>query len=279
MYKKYIKIILSVIIIGYISFCCAVYFYPQYFFYEPSQEHPNLSEAKAKGFNAQEVNYNSADGTKLYGWFVKPQKDQKVIVYFHGNSYNIGAFYNKLIPFIENGYGVFIGEYRGFGGIKGVINEKNIAADANAAITYLHSLGYKNSSLIIYGMSLGSYSAINTVANQGKEESFSALILEVPFDSLINVVKERIPNIFPFNFIIKDKYDNIDNVVQIKLPVLVMGAENDTVVPISRAKNLYQYINSTKAMIIYPEANHSDLYDNQNYQDILYWLKNNEKAK
>ena len=279
MVKRYIKIILLLIVVIYVLFCATVYFYPQYFFYNPSSKHPDLSEAMAKGFTAQEVVYASADGTELYGWFVKPHANKKIIVYFHGNSHDIGKFYNKLIPLINEGYGAFIGEYRGFGGIKGEVNEKNIAADAKAAVDYLHLLGYKNSSLILYGMSLGSYSAINTAYTKGRDESFAALILEVPFDSLLNVVRDRILPFFPFKMLIKDHYDNVYKSKHLDLPVLVMGAEKDTVVPINRAKNLYSQIKGRKAMIIYPDAEHSNLYDYQNYKDILNWLKNNEKTE
>lgn len=279
MLKKYVKIGLTAAVIGYISFCLAVYFYPQYFFYNPLNKRADLEQAIADGFLGKEVNYLSADNTKLYGWFVPPKDGKKIIVYFHGNSGNIEYFYHKLIPFISEGYGVFIGEYRGFGGIDGVINEANIAADAIAAIDYLHSLKYKNSSLIIYGMSLGSYAAINTTYVKGENEAFSALILEVPFDSLINVVKQRIWPLFPFDSMIKDQYDNTYKLAQLKLPVLIMGAAEDKVVPVGRAKALYKSANHPKEMIIYPDANHSDLYDHKNYQDILNWLKDNEEIK
>ena len=110
-------------------------------------------------------------------------------------------------------------------------------------------------------------------------EAFSALILEVPFDSLINVVKQRIWPLFPFDSMIKDQYDNTYKLAQLKLPVLIMGAAEDKVVPVGRAKALYKSANHPKEMIIYPDANHSDLYDHKNYQDILNWLKDNEEIK
>lgn len=279
MYKRLIKKLLLLATIGYVGFCLAVYFFPRYFFYNPSNLHPALSQAIASGFTAEEVSYDSVDGTKLYGWFVAPKDGKKIIVYFHGNSYNIEAFYHKLIPFIAEGYGAFIGEYRGFGGIEGRINEANIAADSQAVVDYLNSLGYDNSSLIIYGMSLGSYAAVNTVYTKGEDHPFAALILEVPFDSLINVVKQRIWPLFPFDIIVKDHYDNAIQLAQLRLPVLIMGAADDKVVPIARAKALYKSANQPKKMIIYPDADHSELYSHHNYQDILTWLKDNEKTE
>ena len=72
MLKKYVKIGLTAAVIGYISFCLAVYFYPQYFFYNPLNKRADLEQAIADGFLGKEVNYLSADNTKLYGWFVPP---------------------------------------------------------------------------------------------------------------------------------------------------------------------------------------------------------------
>ena len=207
MLKRIIKISVWGLISLWLVFCLSVYFYPKAYFYNPSNEKPDIKEAQAEGFFAQEVKYKSDDNTELYGWFVKPKND-KVIVFFHGNSHNIARFYSKLIPLAQSGYGIFIGEYRGFGGIKGEITEKNLGEDAIAAVKYLNLQGYENSKLILYGMSMGSYTSIHTAYTLGKENKFLSLILEVPFDSVLNVVKQRIVNLFPFSLIIRDKYDN-----------------------------------------------------------------------
>ncbi len=279
MLNKYLRRLGEIALLGYLLFCCSVYFLPQYYFYAPDTSNPDLINAQNNGFKAEEVTYASSDGTKLYGWFVKPKAGHKIVVYFHGNSHNIGAFYNKLIPFTKKGYGVFIGEYRGFGGIEGKLSEANLASDAIAAVDYLNSLGYKNSDMIIYGMSLGSYTAVNTVYVKGKQNKFASLVLEVPFDSVINVVKQRFWPVFPFDLIVKDRYENLAKIKDIDIPVLIMGAEKDKVVPVARAKALFNNASEPKKLIIYDGAGHSDLYDYKNYQDILQWLEQNEKTK
>ena len=317
MIKKTAKFFAIFAAVAYIGFCLAVYYFPQYFFYNPSTEKSLLSNAVAKGFPAEEVRYKSSDGTELYGWYVKPTRKDKVVVYFHGNSHNIEAFYHKLIPLTDSGYGVFIGEYRGFGGINGKINEKNLGEDAIAAVQYLYSQGWKNKDIILYGMSLGSYTSIHTAHTLGKDDPFASLILEVPFDSILNVAKDRVWPLFPFSMIIKDKYDNTKKLSEIKLPVLFMVTQNDKVVPIQRAKELskaivskYPMVNIRKSlkdnpstvrsiscitndaekpvMINYNDntATHSNLYEHKNWEDILVWLachenwlENNEKIK
>ena len=128
-------------------------------------------------------------------------------------------------------------------------------------------------------MSLGSYMAVNTAFERGRVEPFGALILEVPFDSVLNVVKQRFWPVFPFELLVRDHYDNMPKLAQLRLPVLIMGAENDDVVPVERAKTLFEAATEPKRIIIYSGAGQSNLYDSRNYQDILDWLKDNEKTE
>lgn len=272
MKKKIFYSFIGLALIAYIGFCAAVYFYPQYFFYNPNKEKADLTKAVENGFKAQEVTYLAADGTELYGWVVKPRKGKKMIVFYHGNSYNIAKFAYKLKPLTDQGYGVFIGEYRGFGGIDGEINQQNLETDALAVIDKLHSWGYRNKQIILYGMSLGSHTSSYVAAN-AKGGKFAGLILEVPFDSLLNVVKQRIWPLFPFELMVKDKYDNITNVKNLHIPLLVMASNQDKVVPVKRAVDLFNAANEPKEMIVYENVEHSKLFDADNWKDILEWLK------
>ena len=125
----------------YVVFCAAVYFRPQLFFYNPVHRNSNLEVARKNGYPAEQVEYAAADGTKLLAWYTKPHTGRPVIVFMHGNSYNVEKFYHKMIPLMEAGYGTFMPEYRGFGNVPGVITQQNLGTDALAAVKYLHSLG------------------------------------------------------------------------------------------------------------------------------------------
>lgn len=270
---KLLKKFLLVLCLGYVVFCLSVYFKQEWFFYNPSYNISDLKLANQAGYLAERVDYKSADGTDLFAWYTKPQAGKKMIVFMHGNSYNIEKFYTKLMPLAQAGYGTFIPEYRGFGGIKGKITQKNLTADAIAAVEYLHSLGYKNSDMIIYGMSLGSHMATNSVYTLGQEDYFAGLILEVPFTTLVDVARSHVPVPLPLEHIMRDKYDNVSKISHINTPLLVMGASEDATVPVELAKKLYQVAQEPKKLIIYEGAAHSNLYDYKNYQDILNWLK------
>jgi len=269
--KKFLYGLSSVLGMAYIGFCAAVYWFPRYFFYNPNATTAAMPTIETDGFSGEKIEYKAADGTKLYGALVKPQAGKKLIVFYHGNSYNIAKFYYKLKPLVDKGYGVFIGEYRGFGGVKGKITQAGLELDALAAIDKLHDLGYKNQQIVLYGMSLGSYTSSYT-ATHAQGGDFAGLILEVPFDSLLNVVKQRIWPLFPFKLIIKDKYDNIANIKDLTIPKLIMAGTKDKTVPPQRAESLFEVVPEPKKFITYEGADHSELFDYENYRDILKWL-------
>lgn len=261
----------------YAGFCLTVYFKPQWFFYNPSSLKSSLPEDTE--YPAEEVYYKAEDNTALYAWYTKPRAGYPVIVFLHGNSYDVSAFYHKLLPLIKEGYGTFLPEYRGFGGIESKITQTGLEMDTRAALAKLHRLGYSNGRIVLYGMSLGSYPATYAAAELGQKRSFAGLILEVPFDSLINVVRKRVWVPLPLAWMIRDKYENQQNIRRIKTPLLVMGAAQDRVVPVALAKALFATAEQPKELIIYEQGGHNNLFDLGNSKDILSWLKDNEKTR
>ena len=64
------------------------------FFYNPNLKKPILEYSKQ--YPATEIEYQSADGVNLFAWYTKPKAGQKVVVFLHGNSYDISGFSYKL---------------------------------------------------------------------------------------------------------------------------------------------------------------------------------------
>lgn len=278
--KMFIKALILLLVLGYVAFGAIVYFKPQWFFYHPSAKASDIQNARKNSYPAEEVRYTSADGTPLYGWYTKAHPSKPTIVFYHGNSFNIEKFYHKMRPLAQAGYGTFMAEYRGFGGIDGKITNDNLNADALAAIDYLHHQGIKNSDIVVYGMSLGSHMATNTAWTAAQaEEPFAGVILEVPFDTLSNVIREVFPIPMPLSLIVHDRYDNLEKIKRINAPLLVMGGSDDIVVPVFLAKNLYEQASEPKEMKIYQGGGHIDLDNFYNYRDIIKWLGTNEKKQ
>jgi len=275
--KKILSKVLLFLVVLYLVVCCVIYLYPLPFFYNPTSRVSNIEHAREYDYPAQEVKYNSADGTPLFAWFTPPQKGKKIIVFMHGNSHNIEEFYHKMKTFAYDGYGTMLPEYRGFGGVKGKINQQNLENDAIAAIRYLNNLGYKNSDIYVYGMSLGSHMATHSVYKLQATEKFAGLILEVPFDSLLHTAQAQVP-FLPLSLIMRDEYDNLAEIQEIQSPILIMGGTIDETIPIELAINLYNHAPNPKKMIIYKNGKHSNLFNFRNDLDVLTWIENNEKG-
>lgn len=277
---KKIKILGLLGIAFYILFCLSVYIKPEYFFYMPYNFFGNITNVQADGFNVKEVVYHDYGKMKVKGWLYQNKSENnnsKVVLFLHGNAYNIEWYYHKLVPFTEKGYSVFIPEYRGFGGQGKKIRQKFLTQDSLNAAKYLNSIGFENKDIIVYGMSLGSHMALSTVVDGQNNGNYDALILEVPFTSLFDVVKFHTKimgvNVLPLDLLVKDKYNNKELIEKINTRVLFMATKSDELIPYTQAQKLYEEAPEPKDMFLYSGASHDSLYNLRNYQKIMEWLE------
>ena len=78
----------------------------------------------------KEIHIPTSDNLSLLAWYSEPKINQPTMVYFHGNSYNIGERSNRIDRYIKMGWGVLLVAWRGYSGNKGKPNEKNMYIDA-----------------------------------------------------------------------------------------------------------------------------------------------------
>ena len=149
-----------------------------------------LSPAESGVPEMQELQGTTHDGVTLTFWYRAACNNQPTIVYFHGNKGNLSGRSLKIKPYLDAGFGVLLGAYRGYGHNSGKPNELGLYSDARAQLSFLKSRGIHSKNLILYGESLGSGVAVNMafeMAVDGQLGEISApvggLILEAPFSS------------------------------------------------------------------------------------------------
>ena len=76
--------------------------------------------------NNIETYINISKSINLISWFIKPKKNMPIIVYFHGNSFDIGERAYRIKNYISKGFGILLPAYRGYSGNKGKPNEKKL---------------------------------------------------------------------------------------------------------------------------------------------------------
>ena len=68
---------------------------------------------------------------------------------FHGNAGHVGHRVEKFRPFLEEGHGLFLVEYRGYGENSGKPSENGFYKDGQAAINFLSEQNIPKNKIII----------------------------------------------------------------------------------------------------------------------------------
>ncbi|MBO6479619.1 MAG: alpha/beta hydrolase [Pelagibacteraceae bacterium] len=192
--------------------------------------------------NIKELKIKTSDGVDLLAWYSKPNINQPMLVYFHGNSFDIGERAYRIKRYINNGWGVLLLAWRGYSGNLGKPTERNLYIDGETAIKWIiDNLNYDYENLIIYGESLGCAVAVEL----GTRYKFKSIILEAPFTSAPDIARKRY-KIYPVKYLVLDKFDNYSKIDKILSPVLIISGTKDEVIPHSHSKKLYLKSNNPK---------------------------------
>jgi pimeloyl-ACP methyl ester carboxylesterase len=193
----------------------------------------------------------------VYGWWI-PGKGQKVLLYLHGNSGNIGSNLPHAVRFQKMGFSVFMVDYRGYGQSTGEWpTEYQVYEDAEAAWGYLLAQGVDPNRIIIYGHSLGGAIAIDLAA---KVRRAAGLIVEGTFTSMYDLVSWGQKYwMFPVDVLLHQRFDSITKARALELPVLIIHGTADRKIPYSMAEKLLAAIPAAnKRLVLIPEGGHSN---------------------
>lgn len=224
------------------------------------------------------VELETADGETLQCYLLKqdsssPNYTNKTVLMLSPNAGNIGHALPIVAIFYKNfGYNVFIFSYRGYGKSTGYPNEAGIKIDADTVMAHLtKDKQYLESSIVLYGRSLGGAVAIYLAATQGA--NISALILENTFLS----IRKTAPRIFPFlkylTFFIHQIWDLESLVSKIpdNIPVLLLSARKDEIVPPDHMDKIQEKLRSTvKIMFKFDNSTHNDTVIQENYWERVH---------
>lgn len=220
---------------------CACSFDSRFF---PVDERPDSRPAAQK----EDILLISADGHSVHHVLIKPQLSPKATVFvFHGSGSKISNWARLLAPLLDDGYQVFLMEYRGFGISEGEASHENVASDAHSAFRYLVSRDdVKNRPLLVLGQSYGAQLAINIAANH--REEVAALITEGAFTSFRDIAIHSSPWIakpFTWAFFL-NPYSSRELIKEASMPKLIIHSEDDEIVPFSMGVELFDQARGQK---------------------------------
>jgi uncharacterized protein len=241
----------------YVSACAIVYWQQARFIFAPSTQ--SLDTPKNFGKSYQEVWLPTQPSGRLYGWWV-PAKGTKTLLYLHGSGANIGLDAKHVNRFSDMGLSVFSFDYRGYGKSEGAFpSEAAVYVDAQRAWDYLtQERKIPPSQILIYGHSLGGAIAIELASHHPEA---AGLIVQSSFTSGVDMARNDFwTAIFPADLLLKQRFESIHKVPNIKLPVLFLHGEADRRIPFAMSKRLFAASGSPhKQLHTFPGADHDNV--------------------
>jgi fermentation-respiration switch protein FrsA (DUF1100 family) len=198
----------------------------------------------------------TADGLTIHGWYAPPSRPgAPTVVLYQGNTGTTAMRAFKARVLLDAGLGVWLAGYRGFDGNPGFPSEDGLYSDARAVLDWLARNGTPAGRVVLYGESLGTGVAVQIAT----ERDVAAVVLESPYTSVPDIAELRYP-LMPVQWLALDRFDSIAKVGRIRAPLLITHGDQDTVVPVMFAHQLFEKAPGPKEAVFLPRAGHLDMY-------------------
>jgi uncharacterized protein len=215
----------------------------------------------------------TADGLRLRSWHVPPQGGRPTIVYFAGRDGDIIHKPAHLVAAAEEGFGLLLAGYRGFGGNPGIPSEAPMHRDVIALLHQAERDGVTPNGTILYGYSMGSAFAASAAAHTAP----LGVILEAPLSTFLAAVRLQagpVPR-----FLVRTRFDNLARLPEIASPILLLAGDRDPITPPSFALALADANPGLTRVEIVPEANHFNIIRLGGYRAVEDFLKEIESPE
>ncbi len=225
--------------------------------------------------DVQEFDIKPADfkaGQNLHAWWwPAASRDAPSILYLHGVRWNLTGQAFRIEQLRAMGYSVLAIDYRGFGQSKGDLpSEASVYEDARAAWERFTVIQPDASKRLIYGHSLGGAVAIDLAADLAARAKKTkhpvpvrGLVIESTFTSLGDAVAQVADNNLPVNWLpvrwlLSQKFDSIDKIVAIDMPLLVVHGLADQFMPSRFSQQLFNAASEPKRLLLVPGGTHNN---------------------
>lgn len=182
-----------------------------------------------------------------------------LILFFHGNG-EVACDYDAIAPlYNREGAGLFVADYRGYGGSGGRPSFATMMADAHPIFLAFQQVAAsaQNRTLFVMGRSLGSHSAVELACHY--PDKIGGLILESGSANPVRLLRLLGFPLPPTSLQeLEASYEA--RVRSLTLPLLILHGEWDELVPLGEAVRFYEAAGSPqKKLEIIPQAGHNDI--------------------
>ncbi len=226
----------------------------QFFVYHP---HPwkEGDWSAAGGVPLEDVWFQAADGTKLFGWYAEQSAGSAVLLWCHGNAGNMIDRLGNLHALYRLGLSVFLFDYRGYGKSQGRPSENGLYQDALGAYDYLTRVRrVRSERLVLFGRSLG-----GAVAGElAMQRPAMGLLLESCFPSIEAVARHHYLGL-PVHWLLGAAFRLGDRLPHLSLPKLFVHGDRDDIIPIELGHRAYAAARGPKEWYVVQGADHNDV--------------------
>jgi uncharacterized protein len=214
-----------------------------------------------------------SDHLSLEAWSITNSNQQGLVIMFHGYAACKSDLLAPAAEFHKMGYDLLLIDFHGSGGSTGQETSIgfNESRDVAQAVDYAKNR-WPGRRIILYGVSMGSAAILRAIAVEGVKAD--AVIIESPFDRLINTVGNRFKIMglpaFPAAELLvfwggmQQRFDGfghnpVEYAKSVSCPVLLMHGEQDTRATVDQAKSVFDNLSGEKSFVIFPDVSHEIL--------------------
>jgi pimeloyl-ACP methyl ester carboxylesterase len=210
--------------------------------------------------NAFDLSVRVGEGIFILCRFYMGHAKGPWILFFHGNG-EVVSDYDEISPlYHQKDLNLIVADYRGYGASGGVPTLTDLVQDSRAIFKEVRAeLARRNlrPDLWVMGRSLGSISALELAYSH--QEALKGLILESGFPSVVRIMAHLG---MPAHGMGLEKIDQacLERIQKISLPTLIIHGEEDWLVPLQNARDLYHHLGTEdKELLVIPSATHNDI--------------------
>jgi alpha-beta hydrolase superfamily lysophospholipase len=206
----------------------------------------------------------------LEAWYVPCPAGKGVIVLFHGHAGSKDSQLEAASMLRDLGYSTLLVDFYGSGGSGGAETSIGFheATDVASAYEYARDLPGRQPT-ILYGESMGAAAILKAVADRHLDPE--AIVLEMPFDSLLKTVRQRFRSMdlpaFPSAELLVFwggwqqgfdgfRYNPADDARAVRSPTLLMNGDRDPWVTIEEAERIFANLQGPKRLKVFHGLKH-----------------------
>jgi uncharacterized protein len=207
--------------------------------------------------NARDARLHTGDGLHLDAWFIPAHSvnNDFTVLVANGNAGDRSLRAPLARGLAEQGFGVLLFDYRGYGGNPGQPSEEGLALDVRAAYRFLvEQEGVPRERLLYFGESLGAA----VVTELATEHVPAGLVLRSPFTDLAAVGQFHYP-FLPVRLLLRERFPVAEHIRRVNVPTAVVLGTQDRIVPPRQSRSVAEGAAGSTTIVEVKGADHNDL--------------------